>query len=124
MAPQRPSVKRSRLDESLRDIKIRLTYRTISALAAISDRPGASNLGVSVECGIKDQGQMSKLLSRLQRLGLIENRGVGSALGLPNAWHITARGFDLVGATRVSVALGAHAGSPAGATPSGANRAA
>lgn len=104
---QRSSAQRTRLDVSLRDTKIRLTYRTIRALAAISDWPGASNLEVSVECGIKDQGQMSKLLSRLQGLGLIENRGVGSALGLPNEWYLTARGSDLVGATRVSVALGA-----------------
>jgi AcrR family transcriptional regulator len=106
VARSRPHVQRSRLDESLRETKIRLTYRTIRTLGAISDRPGASNLEVSIECGIQDQGQISKLLSRLVGLGLIENRGRGPALGLPNAWHITARGTELVGATRASIALG------------------
>jgi AcrR family transcriptional regulator len=111
---------RQRLDELLQGSKIRLTYRTIRALGAISDRPGASNLEVSIECGIKDQGQISKLLSRLAGLGLIENRGRGRALGVPNAWYITARGFDLAGAARVPGALSVsrRASSRSGATRS------
>ena len=103
---QRPPAQRPRLDESLRDTKIRLTYRTIRALGAISDRPGESNLGVSSRVWHQRPGPVSKLLSRLQALGLIENRGQGSPLGLPNAWYITTHGSDLVDATRVSTVLG------------------
>jgi hypothetical protein len=39
--------------------------------------------------GIADQGQMSKLLMRLENLGLIENTGNGAARGEPNAWGLT-----------------------------------
>lgn len=105
---QRESAQGPALEESLRDMKIRLTYRTIRALSAICAHPGASNLEVSMECGIKDQGQISKLLSRLDGLELIENRGgLSRALGVPNAWYITARGADLVGAVTATEALAA-----------------
>jgi DNA-binding MarR family transcriptional regulator len=61
-------------------------------LSAIADRPGASNRQVGDESGAEDQGQISKLLGRLERLGLIENAGGGWAQGEPNAWHLTAKG--------------------------------
>jgi AcrR family transcriptional regulator len=95
-----PAARRHR-EESLRGINIRLTYRTIRALGAIFDNPGASNRMVAEECGIQDQGQISKLLSRLGRLALIENRGVGQRRGGTNAWHITERGCEIVRATDV-----------------------
>ncbi len=79
----------------------RLTYRTIRALGAIFDHPSASNRTVAHECGIQDQGQISKLLSRLERLALIENCGVGRERGGMNAWHITERGSEIVRATNV-----------------------
>ncbi len=47
--------------------------------------------------GIVDQGQISKLLTRLQRLGLVENRGGGAARGAPNAWTLTGRGRAVEG---------------------------
>jgi len=85
--------------QSLRDMNLRLTYRTVRALDAIWKRPGVSNRTVAEESGITDQGQASKLLSRLERLALIENRGLGQERGVSNAWHITPRGFELVQAT-------------------------
>jgi AcrR family transcriptional regulator len=94
-------VARQPREEPLRDMNIRLTYRTIRALGAISERPGASNRMVAGECDIKDQGQISKLLSRLERLGLIENRGPGQDRGGSNAWHITDRGSEIVRATNM-----------------------
>ncbi len=94
-------VARRRREEPLRGMNIRLTYRTITALGAISEYPGASNRIVADECGIKDQGQISKLLSRLKRLALIENRGIGQDRGGPKAWHITERGSEIVLATNV-----------------------
>jgi AcrR family transcriptional regulator len=95
-----PDVRRRR-EEPLRGINIRLTYRTIRALGAVRAHPSASNRMVADECGIQDQGQISKLLSRLERLALIENRGVGQKHGGMNAWHITERGSQIVRATNI-----------------------
>jgi len=76
----------------LRDLDMRLTYRTIRVLMAVSAYPGASNREISFAAGIQDQGQTSKLLMRLSRLGLIENTPAGLARGAPNAWMLTAEG--------------------------------
>ena len=38
--------------------------------------------------------------SRLERLELIENRGLGQDHGAANAWHIAARGLELVRSTK------------------------
>jgi AcrR family transcriptional regulator len=99
-AGSQPGARRRRA-EPLRGINIRLTYRTVRALGAIRAHPGASNRTVADECGIQDQGQISKLLSRLERLALIENRGVGQKHGGVNAWHITERGSQIVRATNI-----------------------
>jgi AcrR family transcriptional regulator len=117
-APPRKAAAQPRgTDRSLRDnsfSKVRLTYRTIRTLGVISDGPGASNLEVSTRCGIRDQGQISKLLSRLGRHGLIENRGLGRAVGASNAWYITPRGSDLLNAVIAPEAL---ASTPRGGHP-------
>lgn len=89
--------------ESLRDLNIRLTYRTIRTLDAICKQPGVSNRTVAEECGISDQGQVSKLLSRLERLALIENRGLGHNRGASNAWHVAPRGLELMRTTNVQL---------------------
>jgi AcrR family transcriptional regulator len=85
--------------ESLRDVNLRLTYRTVTVLGAVCELPGISNRSVAEESGIKDQGQVSKLMSRLERLGLVENHGLGQGRGAANAWYITAHGLDVVRAT-------------------------
>ncbi len=51
-----------------------------------------SNRTVAEYAGIADQGQVSKLLARLERLGLIENTGQGHARGERNAWRLTPTG--------------------------------
>jgi AcrR family transcriptional regulator len=75
---------------------MRVTYRTARVLRAIGERPGASNREVAEQAGIVDQGQISRLLRRLESLGLIANQGVGSGgsatRGTANAWVLTARG--------------------------------
>ncbi len=73
-------------------LDMRLTYRTLRVLAEIAAAPGISNQAVAEAAGIRDQGQISKLLSRVEGLGLIRNVGAGQAKGRPNAWHITHRG--------------------------------
>jgi AcrR family transcriptional regulator len=85
--------------QGLENVKIRLTYRTVRTLEAILTQPGASNREIAQACGITDQGQISKLLSRLKGLGFIENRGLGQDAGLANAWHLTDGGIKIVQAT-------------------------
>jgi AcrR family transcriptional regulator len=71
---------------------MRLTYRTIRVLAAMAAEPDASNRDLASKAGVQDQGQISKLLTRLERLELIENRSGGHARGVPNAWRLTPKG--------------------------------
>jgi chromosome segregation and condensation protein ScpB len=73
-------------------LDMRLTYRTIRVLEAIAAEPGLSNARVSERAGVTDQGQISKLLSRLAGLELIENTGQGQRNGAANAWQLTGRG--------------------------------
>lgn len=81
-------------------LNMRLTYRTVQVLRSIRESPGASNRAVAEACGIVDQGQISKLLARLERLGLVENHGQGPVKGGANAWRLTARGTQLVRAAQ------------------------
>jgi AcrR family transcriptional regulator len=76
---------------------VRLTYRTAQVLIAIADYPGASNREVADHAGIVDQGQISKLLGRLQGAELIAKIGDGrTTRGAPNAWRLTERGDSLL----------------------------
>ena len=78
--------------DPFKNLSIRFTYRTARVLATIAADPGASNRLIADSSGIGDEGQMSRLLRRLQSAGLIENRGEGHTRGEPNAWWLTARG--------------------------------
>jgi len=78
--------------DPLKGLNMRVTYRTVRTLTTIGRNPGASNREASEGAGIVDQGQVSKLLNRLARLELIENKGEGQSKGGANAWHLTARG--------------------------------
>jgi AcrR family transcriptional regulator len=79
----------------LEGLQMRLTYRTVRVLMAIADVPQASNRRVADTAGVQDQGQISKLLTRLEHLGLIQNTGSGQSRGEPNAWQLTAKGHDV-----------------------------
>jgi AcrR family transcriptional regulator len=96
--PARPSSppERSPNGDSRADFEFRLTYRTLRVLAAIAAEPGLNNKELSERAGITDQGQISKLLSRLVRHSLTENTGEGQAKGEPNAWILTRKGTELL----------------------------
>jgi AcrR family transcriptional regulator len=80
----------------LGQLHMRLTYRTVRVLMAVAEQPGSSNRKVATIAGVSDQGQMSKLLARLQQLGLIQNTTPGNATrGEPNAWTLTTRGWQV-----------------------------
>jgi AcrR family transcriptional regulator/DNA-binding MarR family transcriptional regulator len=89
--------------DPLADVPMRLTYRTALVLETIAERPGVSNRVVAELSDVSDQGQISKLLARLERLGLAENTGDGHAKGEPNSWSLTAVGRE------VAQRLGANA---------------
>lgn len=80
----------------LKALRMRLTYRTVRVLSAVATHPASSNRCVAQAAGITDQGQISKLLARLEKLGLIENTSPGNATrGEPNAWALTASGEEV-----------------------------
>ncbi len=81
--------------DPLRDLDMRLTYRTVRVLHAIATAPGSSNRDVGVASGVTDQGQMSKLLARLERLGLVRNSGLAPGQGAPNCWSLTDTGKEI-----------------------------
>jgi AcrR family transcriptional regulator/DNA-binding MarR family transcriptional regulator len=101
--PLAPKPRRPPSKDPLSGISIRLTYRTVRVLVAIAEHPSASNRVVAELAGMTDQGQVSKLLARLARLGLIVNRGEGQARGACNAWSLTEKGEQLERATRPQV---------------------
>jgi AcrR family transcriptional regulator/DNA-binding MarR family transcriptional regulator len=79
----------------LAGLNMRITYRTLQVLAAIATTPGASNRQIADQAGVHDQGQISKLLTRLEKLGLVHNSGEGQARGEPNAWTLTPHGTQV-----------------------------
>jgi AcrR family transcriptional regulator len=83
----------------LKGLEVRPTYRTLRVVYAISElgEGGSSpnNREVAEHAGVMDQGQISKLLARLEHFGLVQNIGVGHAKGEPNAWVLTAKGREL-----------------------------
>ena len=108
--PRTPGVSKAETSptrgDSLDGLSMRLTYRTVTVLAAIAEHPDASNRAVAEVAGVADQGQISKLLSRLAGLELIENHGYGQEKGAANAWRLTGRGTKVVQATRPRGVLG------------------
>ena len=100
---------RERGGDVLAGLPMRLTYRTARVLETIAERSGVSNRQAGELAGVSDQGQISKLLARLERLGLIENTGVGHAKGERNAWALTTTG------AQVARSIRAHTPEPEGA---------
>jgi AcrR family transcriptional regulator len=88
------------VSDPFKDAGMRLTYRTVRVLLVIAERPNVSNRVVGDLAGIGDQGQISKLLGRLRRIGLVTNTGVAPGQGAPNAWSLTAKGWRLAESLR------------------------
>ncbi len=76
----------------LEDLDNRLTYRTVRVLDFVATHPGANNREVAIGVGISDQGQISKLVTRLASQGLIENATQTAGRGFANEWRITPEG--------------------------------
>lgn len=93
--PPLPRVKGLPDGDPWASLPMRITYRTLRVLTVIAVHPGASNREIADRAGVSDQGQISKLLARLERLELIENSGPGQPSGEPNVWRLTASGQQL-----------------------------
>ena len=84
---------------------MRITYRTLRVLAAVAALPGGSNREIADHAGISDQGQISRLLARLERLGLVAQHRPGQAKGETNAWTLTAKGEQVQSAVVTQASL-------------------
>jgi AcrR family transcriptional regulator len=80
----------------LEQLQMRLTYRTVRCLMYVAEHPGASNREIAIGSEIADEGQASKLLTRLAGLELVAKHSPGP--GRPNAWSLTAVGKQVLGA--------------------------
>jgi AcrR family transcriptional regulator/DNA-binding MarR family transcriptional regulator len=92
--PTLASTQRQPVKSPLEELHMRVTYRTLRVLATIAAQPAASNREIADLAGVSDQGQISKLLTRLERLELIYNTGP-HAKGDPNAWQLTPKGQEI-----------------------------
>jgi AcrR family transcriptional regulator/DNA-binding MarR family transcriptional regulator len=84
---------------SVAPMEFRPTLRTFTVLSVIAERPGLNNREVSDGAGVSDQGQISRLLWRLEDQGLVRNTG-GREQGTPKAWSLTALGEQALQASR------------------------
>ncbi len=98
--PKRRRPPRRSVRDPLEGLDMRLTYRTVRVLTFIGEHTGASNREIAEGAGITDQGQISKLLTRLERLQLVHNVGEGQIMGSSNEWYLTDRGVQVERATR------------------------
>jgi AcrR family transcriptional regulator/DNA-binding MarR family transcriptional regulator len=83
----------------LERLDMRLTYRTVRCLLFIGEHPGSSNREIAQGAEVPDEGQASKLLTRLTRLGLIANTRPHGP-GHPNYWTLTPHGEQVLGAVQ------------------------
>jgi AcrR family transcriptional regulator len=82
--------------DPFKDLPIRLTYRTMRVLSVIAADPSSSSKQVAFASGISDEGQMSRLLTRLESAGLVHNGGGRSVRGEAKAWRLTSRGEGIL----------------------------
>lgn len=103
--PSGPSVPRGDglLSDPFKDVGMRLTYRTVRVLVAIDRNPDGSNRLVGEAAGMSDQGQISKLLSRLERIGLVENTRIHPGRGAANSWALTEMGRRIAQSIRTNI---------------------
>jgi AcrR family transcriptional regulator/DNA-binding PadR family transcriptional regulator len=75
-----------------------LTHEVLTAVSNLSEgETNPNNREIAQVAGVKDEGQISRLLRRLEGHGLLENTGGHSAAG--NAWRLAPRGEELLSAS-------------------------
>jgi AcrR family transcriptional regulator len=91
--PRRPSG-RGASRRILERLNMRLTYRTVRCLLFVAEHPGASNRAVALGAEIADEGQASKLLTRLAGMDLLV-KGPHEP-GHANAWRLSPYGEEVL----------------------------
>jgi DNA-binding MarR family transcriptional regulator len=81
--------------ELLHDRGGQLNSRAAAVVGVVGAEPGLNNRQVAERASIKDGGQSSRLLARLERLGLIENTGDAHRRAAAKAWRLTVSGERL-----------------------------
>ena len=95
--PHNPGAALNAADGERAIVDFRLTVRTHKVLCAVAEYPGASNREISDRSDVRDQGQISKLLTRLEGHGLLQNENNGGETqGTTNAWRLTPKGKQIV----------------------------
>lgn len=89
-APRPPAGVSIEMPEGLLDPR---AYRARQCLLYLSRSPGASNRGVASAIGVLSHTQISTLLARLARSGLVDKRA--GRPGHPNAWWLTPYGTQI-----------------------------
>jgi AcrR family transcriptional regulator/DNA-binding MarR family transcriptional regulator len=75
-----------------------LTHEVLAAVASLGNQEiSPSNREVARAAGVKDEGQISRLLARLESHGMLQN--TSSHLATGNAWQLTPRSRQLLAAT-------------------------
>jgi AcrR family transcriptional regulator/DNA-binding MarR family transcriptional regulator len=100
--PSEKDTARSRRAEGgrlLERLDMRLTYRTVRCLLYIGEHPGCSNREITQGADISDEGQASKLLKRLERVGLVANSKPRRP-GYANYWTLTPHGEQVLSVAR------------------------
>jgi DNA-binding MarR family transcriptional regulator len=94
VAEQRPAATPGTASDKdvLEDSLGRMSSRASLALSAIAAEPGLNNRQLAARAGIGDAGQTSRLLARLERLGLIASTRPAYLRAGANAWTLTAAG--------------------------------
>jgi DNA-binding MarR family transcriptional regulator len=86
----------------------RPNHNAISVLKVIASEPGLNNIEVALRASLnQDPGQVSRLLSRMARFGLIVNTLAAQPHGRKRAWQLTASGEQLEAAIGREAALAA-----------------
>lgn len=101
-APGHPLDEPNQTHEIPDALKDPVAYRARQCVLYLARYPGSSNRQIALGIGVNHQGQISTLLGRLARMGLLVRHQQGP--GRANAWRLTPRG------ERVSGALGRLAG--------------
>jgi AcrR family transcriptional regulator len=84
-----------------------LPYQSQRCLRYIEEHPGACSQAVRAGLGFRHLSQVSRILSRLERLGLARTR---RAPGKPHAWRATLLGGEVLRA--LDLAAGEHSAAP------------
>lgn len=79
------------------------SFRARACILYLAEHSDASNQAIAAGINLRHHGQMSSLLRRLEREGLLAKRAGGA--GYPNAWRLTPDGAQVARALKLVVSV-------------------